>query len=244
MRDADRLRLRVADQLFIALGDGLDGALAAAELGEADDLALRVALEQGLDLQHGPDGGFEIGQAAGPAEVAQVVDREDLRHAVPQRTQKGVGVVDAHPLAAAVDRAHDEQTLAERGAVGVNEQELARREFLAQLTRGDLAGGVGAADTGGHAHEQHVLPRLQHRGQHIEIALRRDLRGRDLRSAAHLRIKGLRVEGIEVQTGLLISVRVEGEGNDRDMLLLQIRSREIGRGIGYDSEHDVASFCM
>ena len=61
---------------------------------------------------------------------------------------------------------------------------------------------------------------------------------------AHLRIKGLRVEGIEVQTGLLISVRVEGEGNDRDMLLLQIRSREIGRGIGYDSEHDIASFCM
>ena len=99
-------------------------------------------LEQGLDLQHGPDGGFEIGQAAGPAEVAQVVDREDLRHAVPQRTQKGVGVVDAHPLAAAVDRAHDEQTLTERGAVGVNEQELARREFLAQLARGDLAGGV------------------------------------------------------------------------------------------------------
>ena len=43
MCDADRLRLRVADQLFIALGDGLDGALAAAELGEADDLALRVA---------------------------------------------------------------------------------------------------------------------------------------------------------------------------------------------------------
>ena len=126
----------------------------------------------------------------------------------------------------------------------VNEQELARREFLAQLTRGDLAGGVGAADTRGHAHEQHVLPRLQHRGQHIEIALRRDLRGRDLRPAAHLRIKGLRVEGIEVQTGLLISVRVEGEGNDRDMLLLQIRSREIGRGIGYDSKHDVASFCM
>ena len=163
---------------------------------------------------------------------------------MPQRTQKGVGVVDAHPLAAAVDRAHDEQTLTERGAVGVNEQELARREFLAQLARGDLAGGVGAADAGGHAHEQHVLPRLQHRGQHIEIALRRDLRGRDLRPAAHLRVKGLRVKGIEVQTGLLISVRVEGEGNDRDMLLLQIRSREIGRGIGYDSEHDIASFCM
>lgn len=44
--DADGLVLRIHNKFLIPLGNGLDGALPAAELGKADDLSLRVALQK------------------------------------------------------------------------------------------------------------------------------------------------------------------------------------------------------
>ena len=142
MGDADGLLLCVHDKLFIAPGNGLDGTLPSAKLGETDDLSLRVALQKRLDLQDRPDGGFQIGQAARPAQIAQIVNGKDLRHAVTQRAKRLIGFVDTHPFTAAVDRAHDKQTLAQRCAVGIDQKQFPVREFLTQLPRGNLTRGI------------------------------------------------------------------------------------------------------
>ena len=42
--DADGLVLRIHDKFLIPLGNGLDGTLPSAKLGETDDFSLRVAL--------------------------------------------------------------------------------------------------------------------------------------------------------------------------------------------------------
>ena len=96
----------------------------------------------GLTLQDRPDGGFQIGQAARPAQIAQIVNGKDLRHAVTQRAKRLIGFVDTHPFTAAVDRAHDKQTLAQRCAVGIDQKQFPVREFLAQLPRGNLTRGI------------------------------------------------------------------------------------------------------
>ena len=54
--DADGLVLRIHNKFLIPLGNGLDGTLPSAKLGETDDFSLRVALQKRLDLQDRPDG--------------------------------------------------------------------------------------------------------------------------------------------------------------------------------------------
>ena len=56
MGDADGLVLRIHNKFLIPLGNGLEGALPAAKLGETDDFSLRVAHQKRLDLQDRPDG--------------------------------------------------------------------------------------------------------------------------------------------------------------------------------------------
>ena len=81
MRDADLLGL-VRDQLFIEVGKGSEGLLAPARLAAQDDLALLIAAQQGLDLQHRADDSGSLAHAAAALEIGEVVDREILAHHV------------------------------------------------------------------------------------------------------------------------------------------------------------------
>ena len=242
MGDADRLLIGVDDKRLIALGDGFDCALAPTQLGKTDDLALRVAFEQRLDLKDGADGGFEIGQAAGFAEVAQVADGKDLPHTVAQGAQERIGFVDALALTTAIGRTHDKKSFAERGGVGVDKENFSVGEFLTELLRGHHAGGIGAADAGGHTDKQDIFTARENRRERVEKALRRNLRGGDFFALAHPRIELLRIKRAEIHADLLAALGMEGEGNDGDLLRLQVGGGEIGGGVCGNCKHRRASF--
>ncbi len=109
--DAHGLLLRVGD-VFVILGGKLaDGAGAAAAAGKADDLALRVALEQRLYLQNGRQRGLEIGKPSGGAQVFQVVDGEHLAHTVAHFLQPRGGRLNVHARVAAARGLQHQQPL-------------------------------------------------------------------------------------------------------------------------------------
>ena len=161
---------------------------------------------------------------------------------MPQGAQERIGFLDRHALFAALDRVHDDKPLGQRRGVRVDRQNFSLGEFLLQLVRGNFARSVRAADTGGHAHKQNILPRLQHRMEIVHKALRRDLRGRDLLAVSHRGIERLRVERGRIHTRLLTGLGVEREGDDGNILGLQIGGREVRGRIGHNAKHNIASF--
>ena len=211
----------------------LDRAFAAAHLFKADDLALVVALEQGLDLQHGTHGRGQVGKTPAALEIAQVVHREHLADAEAAVQQPlGRGVHTQAELAVAHGPDH-QQPLAQRGAQRIDKPELAVGKLLPQIRRRDRGGVERAADAGGHADEEDVAALLQLLPEEIGIALRGDLRGRHDLPSAHVVIKGL---SLKMKIRRLFAVNHKGIGDTFDFILTKKLLRQVCRGVGHDGK--------
>lgn len=68
--DADGLVLRIHNKFLIPLGNGLDGTLPSAKLGETDDFSMRVALQKRLDLQDRPTAASRLDRRPSGADSA------------------------------------------------------------------------------------------------------------------------------------------------------------------------------
>ena len=98
MGDEDGLIPRIAGELVKLLRQGLDGGRPAPDLAVHHDMTVLVALEQGLDAQHGAQQGLGPGDAPAAADVEQVVYGKVVGD-VGAQGKDGVGrLVQAHAL--------------------------------------------------------------------------------------------------------------------------------------------------
>ena len=234
MRDAHHLAGGVHHQLVVVLCQGFDGLSAATGLGVGDDLALLIALQQGLDLQHGADQRHRAGHAPGLFQEHQIVHHEDLAHVAPQRQKPPGGFRQVQPGMLVFHRPHHQYALAQGRAQGVHQAEFPLGIAFPQLDHGHLGGLVGAGDARGHAHEQYVLPGLQQGLEVVDVCLGIDLAGGHAQAVAHGGIESRAVKGLRVHAGHLPAVDGVAEGDDGDVIRLEPRGRQVCGGIGDD----------
>ena len=146
----------------------------------------------------------------------------------------GLRLVERFARVAPLGRLQDDESFAERGAQRIDRADLPVRKLLAQLVRRDHGGLIRAADAGGHADIENVAPLRQQRLHVFDVALRRDLRGVDLRTVAQLAVIVRAVEGVGVKADELLVINVIGEGDDAEILFPRESAGEIGGGIGND----------
>ena len=239
VRDADLLGL-VGGQLLVEVGQRGERLLAAARLAALDDLALIIAAQQRLDLEHGADNGGSLAHAAAALEIGEVINCEVL----------------AHGAAALGDLLHDEregcavfehtrslehqQPLAERGGIGVNGGNLPLRELLLQLFHGHGGSVCRAADAAGHADVDHVVSGGQCRMQRLQKSGEVNHGGGHGRTAAHGVIVSL---AVKIDCGILLCLHAVNGIVQRDNtqgIFLNVSSRQVCRRVCEDLDHESA----
>ena len=239
MGDAHRLLLGADDVLIVPLGQGGNGLLHAPALLHGDDLAVLIAHQHGLDVQHRAHKGGGVGEPPRPPQVQQVVHGEHLAHVLAVLAQVEGGLLGPHAHVPHPGGLHHHQALPQRGGLGVHGADLPVRERLTQLLRRHDGGLIGAADARGHAHVHDVLPLPQPGGKGVDKPLGVDLGGGDLQPVADGAVKPLAVEGVNVQAGVLLLVIKIGKRDDGDILPQQVFRGQVGRGVGDEAKrHD------
>ena len=193
MRNADLLGL-VRDQLFIEVSKGGEGLLAPARLAAQDDLALLVAAQQGLDLQHRADDGSSLAHAPAALEIGEVVDREILAHHVAALRNFLHDLVKGRAVFEHACSLDHEQPLAERGGISVDGGNLPLREFFLQLLHSEGGSMCRAADAAGHADVDCIISGRKRLTQRLEKTGDVDHGGRHGCTAAHCVIVSLAVK--------------------------------------------------
>ena len=233
---ADRLRGIVAE-LGIEVRQFLNGAVFAAHLAAQDDLALLIALQDGLDVQDRPCQLRAAGDAPALVQVLQVIHDEELLHPAAHAAHALDQLLHRRARLRALRDLDGDQSLAEGRAAAVDHAELAARILCHQLVRRETHAPAGTADAAGNADIQQVIPCGQHRLHPLGGILRVDHRGLDLRTAA---------DGIVVRWAVELALRQLAVDAVRqrkrpDVILLQHLRRQIGRRIRKNANHGNSS---
>ncbi len=236
VRDADLLGL-VGDELLVKVRQRGERLLAAARLAAQDDLALVIAAQQRLDLEHGADDGGSLAHAAAALQIGEVIDREVLAH---RMAAAGDLLDDQRERRAVFEHTRGldhQQPFAERGGIGVNGGDFPLREFFLQLLHGHGGRMRRAADAAGHADIDHVVAGRQRRVQRLEKRAKVDHGGGYGRAAAHGVIVGFPVE---INSRILMRFNTVDEVRQRDDaqgIFLNVSSRQVCRRVGKDLDH-------
>ena len=148
------------------------------------------------------------------------------------REQLLFDLLKALPLFDHPRRLHHLHPLAERGGVGVDGQDPALGIALFQLARGDDRRMRRAADAAGHTDIEHIVARGERTLKVFLDQRRADHRRFDDRALAHRAVEGRAVKIRIVGIVRRLSVHRVGKRDDRDVVLLRQRDRQIGRCIG------------
>lgn len=184
----------------------LNGSLASSDLAEGNYLANFVALEQGLDAEHGADDSGNIRYASAFAQMHEVINGENLIEAVAQGNDVVKGLLNGHTLCAAFGGTHCQQTLAKGGAVGVDEQNSAVGVAILELSGSDGGGIEGAAYARGHADKKNILALLEKGLKVVNKPLGVYLRGGNIGALGDHLVVTVVVEAFGVKTGVLLAV--------------------------------------
>ena len=236
MGNAYGLRLGRDNIFAVTLHKRVNGLAAAADLVHGDDRALLVALEHGLDVQHGGDDRLGVGEPSGAAQVHDIVHGEDLIHPPAHIAQRRRRFGKRSAALAHLDGAQHKNALAERGAERIDELDIAPGKLLAQIARGELGRAERAADAGRHADEENVFPGGEQRPRRGDEPVGVYERGRHHRAFSHRAVVRRAVKRLGIKTGVLRTVIGIGKRRNGDAVLLQKRRRQIGGCIGKDSK--------
>ena len=206
------------------------------------DLALRIALQNGLDLQKRAGQRRRAGQTATLAQELQVVYHEQLSHLAAELRRAGGDRIHIGALLRQIRRLQHHQTLAQRSAPAVQHPDVPVGIALPQLLRHHAHAPAGAADAAGQPDIQHVIALLQHGLHGFAGGQGADHGGLDLRALAHGFIIGVAVKG----GGHVRRYAVDGIGQAQlpDAVLLPQLRRQVGRVVCHHSNHDMSPFIM
>ena len=216
---------------------GLQRGLPAPGLGDVDQVALVVHVEDRLDLEHGAQHGGGGRDAPSPLQEVQIVHGE----LVAQAELVGLGPVpdlfDGLPPGPLLGGQIDQQALAQRGAQGVHRVHLPVGVFLPQLVHGDDGGVVGGGQAGREGQDQHIPARLEQGLHRVHILGHVDGGGGGHLAGAQLLIEQVGVH-LPIVRVIVVGVLIQDEAQREDLdvqLLDQFRS-QIGGGISEDDE--------
>ena len=235
MADKERLVGPVEHGFLHFLGDGAQGRLAATHLGDGDEAALVIDMQDGLDAEDGADHRRRRADAAAATEELQIFHREpvaDVQFQILGIVAQGLQI---HALALFLRQQVDEKALPQRGAEGIDRVDLAAGVLLHHLAAHVGAHLTGGAEGGGKADVEHIAPGLHlwlHGGdEHVGVGCRGlgDFAG--AQAGVELLVgNAARVRGVEV----FLPAQSQRKRHDLDAQLRRDVIWQIARGIGDD----------
>ena len=235
MADEHGLLTGLDTQLRHLVDEGLEAGLAATGLAHGDELALVGGVHHRLDGQHRAQEGGGGADAATHLQVVQVVHGEPV---------VDVQLVVLHPLhqllggetpALLLHRQVQQQALTQGGGQGVHHVDVGIGELLAHIVGGDGRALVGGGQGAGEADADDVFAALQH-GAHgiLELAHVGGGGGGQL-TGSDLGVEILKADGAAVQqVGVVLTVDVDRQGNDRQLQLTGHVVRQVTAAVGHD----------
>ena len=134
-------------------------------------------MQQRLDLQHRADGRRGGGNAPAVLQMIERIDREPVADFEAVFLDPRGQLVDAQAFLLLARGLADEHRLTDGSAERIQNDQLARRVFLAQFLRAQIGGLQRAGHAGGEAQIENILARLERLFKAPAIDHRVDLRG-------------------------------------------------------------------
>ena len=217
--------------LLVQLRQRLHGLQLTTNLAVLDDVALRIGLKDGLDLQQRARYLRRSADAAAPAQILQVVHHEELAHPPAIFLSLPDDFICRTALLQHFGCLQHHEALSQRSAAGIQYPDHAVGVFAPQLLRHKLSAPAGAADAAGDGDVQYVIPLLEGALHGVPNQSRAHQRGLDLGTLPH----GLVVVVAHQLRGLAVQQIRQGHGGD--VILFQQVGRDVGRRIGENSQH-------
>ena len=142
---------------------GVQGLAAAANLGDGNQMAGVVYMENRLNAQHGAEKGRCRGNPAAPFQVVQIVYGEPVAQMEFVLLEPLVNFVDRFAVHLHFGGVIGQQPFAHGGGKGIHHVDFPLRIFGGQLFFGHQGALAGAAEARGKGQVQDVLPSLQNR---------------------------------------------------------------------------------
>ena len=120
--DEQPLHLALGQMVGVELGQCLQRLLPAADLAAGGDMSGGVAPEDGLDIQHGADGGGGAVDPAGGFQKVQIIHGEEVQGVHHFRVQDLSGIPGGFALVPKLRGTDGQQAGAEAGTQGVHQQ--------------------------------------------------------------------------------------------------------------------------
>ena len=195
-------------------------------------MALLIAAEDGLEVQHRADQCGGCLHTARAVQEHQVADREEFAEVLDLLLQHGSGLCGTAALVPQFGCAAGQQAGAEARTHGVHGADGPLREFVAQLRGCDARSLIGAADPGRQADIHNIQPLLQRGAEMIEEDLRVEQGGCDALALPQQFIVGVGIKGLDVAAiDDLLSVHRIAAGEHPDPKVLQQAARQIGAAV-------------
>ena len=230
----DRAFGRIGGVLQHLIHDEGQGLFTAADLVVGGEGSVRSFGNDGLEVQHGSDGGGCRGNASAALEVLQVVHDEVGLGTELVVLQPVRHILDGFAGAVHLMRLQDQQGHGTGDPEGVHNDELAVRILLQQLLPGAVDCLQGAAELAGEGDEEQVFSFLEDRFEIFKIG-RFVQRGSNRRRAvAHHIVIAFVIQHLAEIVKILLAVQGVGHINDRDVVLLFQVERQIAVAVGHE----------
>ena len=163
MADEHGVVLAGQGQLAHLGGQGINGGLAATDLGNVDEVTLVVHVKHRLDLQHGANQRRGGADPAAPLQIHQIVYGEPVAQLELVFLHPGVELFQSHAGFFLLAGVPHQQALAQGGAQGIHHQELPVGILFGKFGCRNDRGLIGGGKAGGEGQHQSVVTAGQHR---------------------------------------------------------------------------------
>ena len=209
----------------------LNGRFPAPGLAHGHQVAGIVDVEDRFDVDQGAHDGGGFGDPAAPVQMVEIIHREVVDDVPLDGLDVFCGLGEALARVPVLDGLVDQQSMAQRGAQGVDHDDVPLREFLPGLFRGDESRAAGAGKTGRKSDVQQVVPLGQDPAEQIQGILQIGGGGGGQGAAPEFFVKSADVH-------VLVGHAVHGyrQREHGNLMLPAVARWKIGTGIGADDK--------